>query len=69
MDCDDWQWANQKPGTMILPSFDPITSSCEVQQVPDFAASGDGGAGTCSFDHDTGVETPFPFCLLGQGFF
>jgi hypothetical protein len=23
MDCDDWQWANQKPGTMILPPSTP----------------------------------------------
>ncbi|KAL6615613.1 hypothetical protein ACP70R_037883 [Stipagrostis hirtigluma subsp. patula] len=62
MDCDDWQWAEQKPA--ILPSFDP-TATCGVQQVPDFAG---GGMGLAT-DVETAVETPFPFCLLGQGFF
>jgi heat shock transcription factor, other eukaryote len=69
IDCDDWQWVDQKPA-VIFPSFDPVTSSCEVQHVPDFAsAAAGGGAGLIPMDHDTAVGTPFPFCLLGQGFF
>ncbi|GJN18331.1 hypothetical protein PR202_gb05481 [Eleusine coracana subsp. coracana] len=69
MDCDGWQWAEQKPG--ILPaSFDPVVPTFEVQQVPDFAAGGDDAIGTGLItDHDTAVEAPFPFCLLGRGFF
>ncbi|GJM93850.1 hypothetical protein PR202_ga10442 [Eleusine coracana subsp. coracana] len=65
----DWQWAEQKPG--ILPSLDPVVPTFEVQQVPDFAAGGDDdviGTGLIT-DHGTAVEAPFPFCLLGRGFF
>ena len=71
-DCDGWQWAEQKPPAIVLPSFDPAPSSCGVQQVPDFGGGGGGGGiigmGLTTAD-DTAVETPFPFCLLGQGFF
>ncbi|KAL6842752.1 hypothetical protein ACP4OV_027596 [Aristida adscensionis] len=64
MDCDVWQWAEQKPA--IHTSFDP-NGGCGVQQVPDFGGGGM-GMGMATVD-DTAVETPFPFCLLGQGFF
>ncbi|XP_062208494.1 heat stress transcription factor C-1a-like [Phragmites australis] len=67
MDCDDWLWAaEQKPA--LLPSFDP-TVTCGVQQVPDFASGAGAGIGMgLTTDDETAVETPFPFCLLGQGF-
>nr|CAB3473641.1 unnamed protein product [Digitaria exilis] len=66
--CDEWQWAEQKPA-IVLPSFEPTTPSyCGVQQVPDFGG-GNGGGGMGLIADDTAVETPFPFCLLGQGFF
>nr|CAB3477672.1 unnamed protein product [Digitaria exilis] len=66
--CDEWQWAEQKPA-IVLPSFEPNTPSyCGVQQVPDFGGGG-GGGGMGLIADDTAVETPFPFCLLGQGFF
>jgi heat shock transcription factor, other eukaryote len=69
IDCNDWKWVDQKPA-VIFASFDPVTSSCEVQHVPDFpSAAAGGGADLIPMDHDTAVETPFPFCLLGQGFF
>jgi len=67
-DCDGWQWAEQKPPAIVLPSFDPAPSSCGVQQVPDFGGGGGGGIismGLTTAD-DTAVETPFPFCLLGR---
>ncbi|CAO2170694.1 unnamed protein product [Urochloa humidicola] len=75
-DCDGWQWAaaEQKPPApaIVLPSFDSVPDSyCGgVQQVPDFVAgNGGGGGGMGLTADDTAVETPFPFCLLGQGFF
>ncbi|TVU35859.1 hypothetical protein EJB05_17766, partial [Eragrostis curvula] len=67
MDWGGWQWAEQKPA-MMLPSFDP-TASCGVQQVPDFAGGVNGGGAGLTTDLETPVDTPFPFCLLGQGFF
>ncbi|CAL4948634.1 unnamed protein product [Urochloa decumbens] len=77
--CDGWQWAAQAaeqkpvPPAIVLPSFDPAPASycAGVQQVPDFVA-GNGGGGVVGMGltaDDTAVETPFPFCLLGQGFF
>ncbi|CAO2191112.1 unnamed protein product [Urochloa humidicola] len=78
-DCDGWQSASaaeQKPPApaIVLPSFDSVPDSyCGgVQQVPDFVAGNGGGGGVIGMGltaNDTAVETPFPFCLLGQGFF
>ncbi|RLN22641.1 heat stress transcription factor C-1a-like [Panicum miliaceum] len=70
-DCDDWQWAEQKLPAIVLPSFEPAAPSyCGVKQVPDFGGGGGGGIiGMGLTADDTAVETPFPFCLLGQGFF
>ncbi|RCV26289.1 hypothetical protein SEVIR_5G240300v4 [Setaria viridis] len=70
-DCDGWQWAEQKPA-IVLPSFEPTSSYCAVQQVPDFGGGNGGGGGITGMGltaDDTAVEMPFPFCLLGQGFF
>ncbi|OEL17301.1 Heat stress transcription factor C-1a [Dichanthelium oligosanthes] len=70
-DCDGWQRAEQKPA-IVLPSFDPTPSYCVVQQVPEFVGGGNGGGGLIGMGltaDDTAVEAPFPFCLLGQGFF
>ncbi|KAM0909443.1 hypothetical protein ACQ4PT_014820 [Festuca glaucescens] len=50
-----WQWAPEQP-----------TGSSTVQQVPEFDR---GGGGMGITDVGTAVETPFPFCLLGECFF
>ncbi|PUZ55732.1 hypothetical protein GQ55_5G235800 [Panicum hallii var. hallii] len=68
-DCDGWQWAEQKPPAIVLPSFEPAPSYCGVQHVPDFGGGNGGIVGMGLTADDTAVETPFPFCLLGQGFF
>ncbi|RLM92233.1 heat stress transcription factor C-1a-like [Panicum miliaceum] len=68
-DCDGWQWAEQKPPAIVLPSFEPAPSYCGVQQVPNFGGGNGGVVGMGLTADDTAVETPFPFCLLGQGFF
>lgn len=71
-DCDGWQWAEQKPA-IVVPSFEPTPSYCAVQKVPDFGGGNGGGGGGITgmglTADDTAVEMPFPFCLLGQGFF
>ncbi|KAF0923492.1 hypothetical protein E2562_006380 [Oryza meyeriana var. granulata] len=68
MDGTCCQWSTEhhqiKPMTM-LPSLEPPTASCGVQQVPEL-----GGGGMMGFtDSEAKVEPPFPFCLLGQAFF
>uniref|UniRef100_A0A0E0JLD4 HSF-type DNA-binding domain-containing protein n=1 Tax=Oryza punctata TaxID=4537 RepID=A0A0E0JLD4_ORYPU len=70
MDGTCWQWTEHhhhhqmKPMT-VLPSLEPPTASCGVQQVPEL-----GGGGVMGLtDGEAKVEPPFPFCLLGQAFF
>jgi heat shock transcription factor len=50
-----WQWAPEPK----LATFEQPTGSSRVQQVQQLEGGGGGAA----------VETPFPFCLLGQCFF
>jgi heat shock transcription factor len=76
-----WEWAEQKPPSVVLPTFDPPAATyCEagVQHVPNLGLGGGGNGGGGGIigmgltADETAVETqttPFPFCLLGQGFF
>ncbi|XP_062215753.1 heat stress transcription factor C-1a-like isoform X2 [Phragmites australis] len=68
MNCDDWLRAEQKPEIVLPSSFDP-TASCGVKQVADFAGGAGAGATGLATGDNSAVETPFPFCLLGQCFF
>ena len=61
----DWQWAPE-PEPQRLTTFEQPTDSSTLQQVPDFQR---GGGGMGLTDGGTAVETPFPFCLLGECFF
>ncbi|XP_020195269.1 heat stress transcription factor C-1a-like [Aegilops tauschii subsp. strangulata] len=56
-----WQWVEP-----MSPTFEQTSLSSGVQQVPEFEGRGSGMGLT---DSGTAVETPFPFCLLGQCFF
>ncbi|KAF7024974.1 hypothetical protein CFC21_037233 [Triticum aestivum] len=60
-----WQWA-EPMSPLKLTTFEQPSASSGVQQVPEFEA---GGSGMGLTDSGTAVETPFPFCLLGQCFF
>jgi heat shock transcription factor len=63
------QWAPE-PKPLRLTTFEQPTGSSTVQQVPEFdRAAGGGGGGMGITDGGTAVETPFPFCLLGECFF
>ncbi|XP_047058762.1 heat stress transcription factor C-1a-like [Lolium rigidum] len=57
-----WQWAPEPR----LTTFEQPTGSSTLQQVPEFDR---GGGGMGITDGGTAVETPFPFCLLGECFF
>ncbi|KAI4999247.1 hypothetical protein ZWY2020_003836 [Hordeum vulgare] len=63
-----WQWAEPIP--LKLTTFEQPSASSGVQQVPEFESGRSGsGSGMGLTDGGTAVETPFPFCLLGQCFF
>ncbi|KAM3350065.1 hypothetical protein ACQJBY_022710 [Aegilops geniculata] len=63
-----WQWAEPMP--LKLTTFEQPSASSGVQQVPEFEGGRSGsGSGMGITDGGTAVETPFPFCLLGQCFF
>jgi heat shock transcription factor len=60
-----WQWGPE-PKPPRIETFEQPTGSSTVQQVPEF----DRGGGSMGLtDGGTAVETPFPFCLLGECFF
>jgi heat shock transcription factor, other eukaryote len=66
---DGWQWAELQKPSVVLPAFDfdPAASYCGAQHAPNLGGAGIIGMGLTA--DETAVETPFPFCLLGQGFF
>ncbi|XP_066314573.1 heat stress transcription factor C-1a-like isoform X1 [Miscanthus floridulus] len=79
---DGWQWewaAELKPSPVVLPTFDfdtPAATNCGagVQHLPNLGLGGGnggvGGGGIIGMGLTAADETtPFPFCLLGQGFF
>jgi heat shock transcription factor, other eukaryote len=71
------QWAEQKkPSVVLTAAFDhPAASYCGAQHAVPNLGGGNGGGGINGMGltaDETAVETtttPFPFCLLGQGFF
>ncbi|EES01103.1 heat stress transcription factor C-1a [Sorghum bicolor] len=70
-----WEWAEQKPSAVVLPTFDPPAATycgVGVHHVPNLGGGNGGGIigmGLTAADETAVETTPFPFCLLGQGFF
>ncbi|KAJ1284402.1 hypothetical protein BS78_03G201200 [Paspalum vaginatum] len=73
LDGGGWQWAAEQKPSVAIPTLDHPAPPSYCGGVPDFGGGNGGGAGIIGMGltaaDETAVETPFPFCLLGQGFF
>ncbi|XP_066309228.1 heat stress transcription factor C-1a-like [Miscanthus floridulus] len=72
---DGWQWewaAEQKPPSVVLPTFDPPAATycgAGVQHVPNLGLGSGNSGGIIGMGLTADETAPFPFCLLGQGGF